>query len=165
MSDKAPVFWKLISAMLFTLLLCFITLYRNQKPKDDFFHLTSKITSVSNALDIQGHLNPNNEPIRYLKIEDYPKYFKLLIGEDIDGSKPTFQQIDQLRVGDIITVYYDENNLSDDADVSRLAYFIDNDGNPYFIRGKQNTIGYYIIGLCLSVIAVSYFLKKTGRIS
>ena len=110
-------------------------------------------------------MNPNNEPIRYLKIEDYPKYFKLLIGEDIDGSKPTFQQIDKLRVGDIITVYYDENNLSDDADVSRLAYFIDNDGNPYFIRGKQNTIGYYIIGLCLSVIAVSYFLKKTGRIS
>ena len=151
--------------MLFTLLLCFITLYRNQRPKGDFLHLTSKITSISNSLDIQGHLNFNNEPIRYLKIKDYPKYFKLLIGEDIDGSKPTFQQIDKLKFSNIITVYYDETSLGGDDKVSRLAYFIDKDGKPYFIRGKQNTIVYYIISVCLSVIVVSYFLKKTGRIS
>jgi hypothetical protein len=165
MADKAPVFWKLVSAMLFTLLLCFITLYRHQKSKNDFLHLTSKITSLSNSLDIQGHFNLNNEPIRYLNVKDYPKYFKLLIGEDIDGSKPDFQQIDKLKVGDTITTYYDEIVLSDDSNVSRSAYFIDMDGKPYFIRGKQNTIGYYIIGLCLSVIVGSYFLKKTGKIS
>jgi len=165
MSAKAPVFWKLISGMSFALLLGFGTLYRNQKSKSDFLHLTSRLTSVSNELEIQGHFNPDNEPIRYLKIENYPKYFKLLIGEDLDGSKPDFQRIDELKTGDTITVYYDENSLSNDADVSRLAYFIDKNGKPYFIRGKQNTISYYLIGMCLSAIAISYFLKKTGRIS
>lgn len=100
-----------------------------------------------------------------MKVKDYPKYFKLLIGEDIDGSKPDFQKIDKLKVGDTITTYYDEIVLSDDSNVSRSAYFIDKNDKPYFIRGKQNTIGYYIIGLCLSVIVGSYFLKKTGRIS
>lgn len=151
--------------MLFTLILCFATLYRNQKPKKDFFHLTSKITSLSNSLQIQGHLNPNNEPIRYLKIKDYLKYFKLSIDEDIDGSKPRLQKIDSLKVGDVITVYYDENTLSDDTEVSRLAYFIDKDNKPYFIQGRKNTIAYYLIGICLAVIITSYFLKKAGKIS
>ena len=165
MSAKAPVFWKLVSGMSFALLLGFATLYRNQKSKSDFFHLTSRLTSISNELDIQGHLNPDNEPIRYLKIEDYLKYFKLRIDDDLDGSKPDFQRIDELRTGDIITVYYDENLLSSDADVSRLAYFIDKDGKPYFIRGKQNTTAYYLIGFCLIIIAVSYLLKRTGKMA
>ena len=151
--------------MLFTLLLCFISLYRNQKSKENFLHLTNKITNLSNSLDIQGHLNLNSEPIRYLKVKDYPKYFKLFIGEDIDGSKPFFQQIDQLKVGDTITIYYDENSLSNDINISHLVYFIYKDGKPYFIRGKQSTMAYYLIGICLSAITVSYFLKKTGRIS
>ncbi|WP_303312001.1 hypothetical protein [Hymenobacter sp. BT730] len=165
MSYKAPVFWKLFFGMLFTIILCFSTLYRNQKQKGDFLHLTSKLTNISNSLQIEGHINLNNEPIRYLKIKDYPKYFKLLIGEDIDGSKPDFQRIDNLKAGDVITIYYDETFLSSDPEVSRLAYFIDKDSKPYFIRGKQNTIGYYIIGFCLAVIAISYILKKTGRIA
>ncbi len=97
MSAKAPVFWKLISGMSFALLLSFGTLYRNQKSKSDFLHLTSRLTSVSDELEIQGHFNPNNEPIRYLKIEDYPKYFKLLIGEDLDGSKPISNELTNLK--------------------------------------------------------------------
>ena len=165
MSAKAPVFWNLISGMSFALLLGFATLYRDQKSKSDFFHLTSKLISISNELDIQGHINPNNEPIRYLKVEDYPKYFRLRIGDDLDSSKPDYQRIDELKTDDIITVYYDENPLSNDAEVSNLAYFIDKSGKPYFIRGKQNNLVYYFIGICFSVIAVSYFLKKTGRIS
>jgi hypothetical protein len=165
MSNKAPLFWNLISGMLFTLLLCFATIYRNQKSKEDFFHITSKITSLFNSLQIQGDLNLDNEPIRYLKIKNYPKYFKLSIGEDLDGSKPYFQQIDSLKVGDIITVYYDENGLSDDTDVSRLAYFLDKNNKPYFIQGRKNIIGYCLIGICLTVIVVAYSLKKAGKIS
>ncbi|ALD20621.1 hypothetical protein [Hymenobacter sp. DG25A] len=165
MSYKAPVFWKLFFGMLFTIILCFSTLYRNQKQKVDFLHLTSRLTYISNSLPIQGHLKLDDEPVRYLKIEAYPKYFKLFVGEDIDGSKPNFQQVDRLKTGDIITIYYDENLLSSDKNVSRLAYFIDKDGKPYFIRGKQNTMGYYLIGICLSVIAISYLLKKAGRIA
>jgi hypothetical protein len=165
MPNKTPVFWKLVSGMLFSLILCFATLYRNEKPKSAFLHLTNRLTHLSNSLPIQGHLNLNNEPVRYLKIEDYPKYFKLLIGEDIDGSKPDFQQVDSLNTGDIVTIYYEENLLSGDKDVSHLAYFLDKNSKPYFIRGKQNTIVYYWIGICLSVIVVSYFLEKAGRIA
>jgi hypothetical protein len=161
-----PVFTKLLGGLSICFLLCLATLYRNQKPKNQFQHLTGKVVALTKALKIEGYYNSNNEPIRYLQIQDYPTIFRLFIGEDIDGSKPSFERVDELKVGDTVTVYYDKNYLNNNSDViSNLAYFVDKNQQAYFIRGSQNTMVYYLIGFCLLGSTAGVILKRTGRIS
>ncbi|WP_223650227.1 hypothetical protein [Hymenobacter psoromatis] len=165
-SKPASVFTKLIGGFSICLLLCLFTLYRNQKTKNQFQHLTGTITALTKSLKIEGYSSPDKEPIRYLQIQDSLPIFRLFIGEDIDGSKPSFERVDELRAGDVVTVYYDKNYLNSNSDVvSNLAYFVDKGQQAYFIRGNKDNEVYYLISICLIVIAVSYFLKKAGKIS
>jgi hypothetical protein len=161
------VYHELLYAMIFCLCLGLYTLLRGQKQKEDFHSVTGAITSLSKSLDAEGHLNLNNAPIRYLQIHGQPRYFRLYIGEDLDGSKPDFQRVDDLKIGDVITIYYDETIWSSTSNlVSNLAYFIDKDNKSYFKRGGLNKpTYYYLMGAYVFVIVVSFALKKAGKIS
>jgi hypothetical protein len=165
-SEPTPVFARLMGAFSICLLLCLFTLYRNQKSKDQFQHFTGTITALTQSLKIEGYSSPDNEPIRYLRIQNFPTIFRLFIGEDIDGSKPAFERVDELRAGDVVTVYYDKNYLNSNSNVvSNLAYFIDKGQQAYFIRGSKDNKVYYLVCFCLIGIAFGLALKKAGKIN
>ncbi|RYU77698.1 hypothetical protein [Hymenobacter persicinus] len=165
--EPAAIFSQLLFAAIFGLAIGVVTLWRGHKRREDFYTLTGAVTNLTNSLNVEGHLNLNNEPLRYLQVQGQSRFFRLFIGEDLDGSKPNYQRIDDIKVGDIVTVYYDETLWSSSSDlVSNLAYFVDKDQQPYFIRGSlNNRTGYYFMGACAIVALASIYLKRTGKIA
>lgn len=147
------------------LALGFVILTRGQKQKHEFNSITAQIISIGRTFP--GAFNRHEEKTRYIQVGKYPKAFELFIGHDLGDFSPAFEKVDALKAGDIVTVYYDEEQTraADDDKVNRLAQFIDKDGQPYFIRGSKDKYGGYgiitagiLIGLTLLI------LKKKGTI-
>ena len=106
--------------------------------------------------------------MRYLKVAGYSKAFELFIGKDPGDFSPAFEQVDKLKTGDIVTVFFDEeeSKSSDEAFINRLAQFVDSGQKAYFIRGsKDKYFGYFgiALGACIGVGLV--LLKRAGKIS
>lgn len=150
----------------FTILfLGFGILTRGQKSKQEFYSVQGAIVGIEKTLE--GYPNRHEGKMRYLVVAEYPKPFELFIGKEAGDFKPAFEQLDMLRKGDIVTIYYDEEtNTQTDDSINRLAQFIDKGQQPYFIRGNHDKYGGYAAIAMGALIGVSLLLlKKTGKIS
>jgi hypothetical protein len=146
------------------LVLGFIISIRGYKEKKDFYQVTGIITSITRS--IPSYSNRHDGKIRYLQVKGHPKPFELFIGKDPGDFSPAFEQLDQLKAGDVITVYYDEDELTGSSidDVNRLAQFIDKNQQPYFIRSdKDKYFGYFAIGMSACIGATLLLLDRKRR--
>lgn len=79
--------------------------------------------------------------------------------------KKTAKSIDDLKVGDLIDVYYYETQNTHDEQMNRFAQFIDHHKKPYFIRnGFQKQMGLVVIVLGISLNLMSYIFWKIGKL-
>ena len=163
MKSKTPVFKKSIVALLFAIVTCFFFLQRADKAKTSFSKSNGVIISLNKVND--NYPGKDSLKFRYLQIDNYPKPFELFIGKNAGDFKPKFENIDNLKLGDSITVYFDESYKTQNKPVNNLVYFIDKGQESFFIEGnsKKNLI-YGIIVFCLIFILVLLILKKKGRI-
>jgi hypothetical protein len=163
--QPAHIFIKSMFGVATIISLGFIILNRGQKQKHDFDSITARIISIGR--NFPGGFNRNEGKIRYVQVGNYPKVFELFIGHDTGDFSPAYEQVDALKAGDIVTVYYDEENTrsADNETVNRLAQFIDKDGKPYFIRGNKDKYGGYgAIGMGVLIGLMLLILKKKGTI-
>jgi hypothetical protein len=121
-------------------------------------------------MELSGHPDRHIGKLRYLKIGGYTKYFEVFIGKDFGDFSPAYERIDSLKTGNLLTVYYSEDQLSnkatDDELINRDAQFIDKQNQPYFIRGSKDRYGSYFfmsVGICLVVTLL--ILEKKGIIA
>ena len=108
----------------------------------------------------------NPDKHRYLKIDTYPYIFEIFIGKDVGDFKPKYEQIDNLKIGDKIHIYYDELIDTRLEKINRLAQFIDKDGVSFFERGTSDvTMGIFAIFLAIINVFIGYvvFQKKRHR--
>lgn len=163
--QRAYIFGKSMFGVAIILALGFVILTRGQKQKHDFNSITARIISIGRTFP--GAFNRHEEKTRYVQVGNYPKAFELFIGHDLGDFSPALEKIDALKVDDIVTVYYDEEetNAADDATVNRLAQFIDKDGQPYYIRGNKDKYGGYgIIAAGVLIGLTLLILKRKGTI-
>ena len=165
-NGPAHIFAKSLVGVITILTLSFGILTRGQKRKHEFQQITSPIVSLTKSLP--GTFNRHEGKMRYLKVAGYSKAFELFIGKDPGDFSPAFEQVDKLKAGDIVTVFFDEeeSKSSNEAFINRLAQFIDSGQKAYFIRGnKDKYFGYFgiALGACIGVALV--LLKKAGKIS
>ena len=122
---------------------------RAGKEKSDFNKISGEIIS----------LEKTNTKNRLLQIEN--RTFELFTGKDAGDFKPAFERIDELKPGDKITVYFDEQ----DDPINRLAYFIDKGNEPYFIKGSwEKGLAYFLAGLCMAIFILLLVLKRLGQL-
>ena len=158
-----PVFKKSIVGVITILFLGSMILIRGTKDKIEFHQLTGKIVFLAKTFE-ELPLR-HEDKYRYLLIDNYPKVFTIFVGKDFGDFKPHLEKIDDLKVGDEIVVYFDEDTKETDNRLNRLIQYIDKGGKPYFVRGsKDKNGGYFFIGLGILLGGMIIYLKKKGKI-
>ena len=75
------------------------------------------------------------------------------------------EKIDELKAGDTIDVFYDEDKTEDDPGINRLIQFIDKGKEPFYIKGNIYKIGGMAIVACGCLLLIGLvYLKKKGKI-
>jgi hypothetical protein len=132
----------------------------NSKDKVEY----DKSIGAIEYLDIEYQNLPsrNKGAYRYLKIDSYPYLFEIYE----PNSKPSDKTIDDLKVGDIIEIYYYEIPETRNIGLNRFTQFIDSNGQSYFIRnGFQEQIGYALIVLCVLITLMALVFWKKGKLN
>ncbi|RDC62364.1 hypothetical protein [Adhaeribacter pallidiroseus] len=77
---------------------------------------------------------------RYVQLSNFDKPFELYLGGDTGDFLPEFQAYDQLKMGDTITVYYNETPPFVNASAKIIVFTqqINKNGQPYYLRGDMN---------------------------
>ncbi len=90
---------------------------------------------------------------RFLEITNYKKPFEIFLGKESGDFKPDFQNVDVIKVGDSISIYYDESLHTRSSFVNNLTYFIDRNEEAIYVKGKSAAIKVY--GLLIFTILMS----------
>ncbi|WP_310395177.1 hypothetical protein [Hymenobacter sp.] len=160
--EPAQIFGRALIGIVFILFLGFDIIGRGNRDKEAFFHITSHITGIADS--IVGEPGSYNRKLRYIRMQGYPKTFELFIGKDFSDFSPAFEQLDKLKAGDTITVYFDETKSSNPY-LNRLVQFINKGQTPYFIKGSRDIyVGYSAIVVCAGLVAYLLLLRKKGKI-
>lgn len=158
-----PFSFRIISIVFILLALLFLYLInRDSKEKNSYEAVTGRIIYYGKSLNIR----PNEEAAkqRHLEIDAYPLPFDIFIGKDFGDFKPKFEQVDKLKIGDTITVYFYETNQDFNDGINRNLQYIDKGDESYFERGSsKNAFGYGMIGFCLAMIGFCYWAYKKGK--
>lgn len=139
--------------------LAIFVILNNSKEKSEYNKVVGTIEYYGK--EFQNLPVRNKGDFRYLKIDQYPYIFEIYE----PNSLPTKNNIDDLKLGDNIDIYYYETSNTIQEQINRFTQFIDKDQQPYFIRSKfQEKLGYIIIALCLLLNIISYFFWKNGKL-
>ena len=129
----------------------------NSKTKAEY----DKSTGTIEYLDETCKNYTKRDGCRYLKVDTYPYIFEI----SKYSSKPTTKNIDDLKPGDKIDIYYYETYDTKNCSVNKYTQYIDKDGQPYFVRnGIQKQIGYVIICLGFLLQVMAFGLWKIGKL-
>ncbi|WP_118194511.1 hypothetical protein [Albibacterium indicum] len=148
--------------LLIALSLAVATIYymlQISKDKTDF----NKTSGVIEYLDIEYNDLPNRDKgkYRYLIIDSYPYLFEIYE----PNSEPTLKTIDDLKIGDIIDVYFYENNSTHSRGVNKFVGFIDHNGEPYFIKNNFDMkLGFSVLALIALICLLAFFFWKRGHL-
>lgn len=121
----------------------------------------SKLTGMVEYLDLEyGNLpNRNKGDYRYLILNSYPYPFEIYE----PNSESTVNTIDDLNIGDVVDVFFYENNSTHKKGINRFVMFIDHEGEPYFIRNAfDSKIGLVVLGLSGLICLLALFFWKRG---
>lgn len=159
-----PIFIKGIGGLFFCMVLGLFLFLRADKKKSSFQQVTGVITYMGKTTAYSTH--NGSSKYRYLEIDNFPKTFELFVGKTAGDFKPQLEKIDQLKMGDTITLFFDENFKTRNDPINRLTYFIDKGQEVIFIKGGwEKYFAYFIFGISLLFMLALVFLKRKGKIS
>lgn len=158
-----PIFRQSTVGVVTIIGLALAVLLRGQKDKNEFHQAAGSVTYLGKTYQELPLRHAGK--YRYLQIDAYPKVFEIFIGNESGDFKPHFEQIDRLKAGDHIVVYYDETAAADDDRINRLVQFIDTDRQPYYIRGSWDKyLGYFLMGAGAALGLGLLYLRSRGKI-
>lgn len=139
---------------------------RGSKEKTEYNNVTGQIDYFDKTFQEINYRNKGDH--RFIHIVDSPLLFDVFVGQASGDFGPNFEQLDKLKIGDEITVYYDDKTpLQKNRDIrfNKTVQFIDKSGEAYFIRGNKDKYGGYLfIGIGILLAISLLILKKLGKI-
>lgn len=135
----------------------------NSKKKFEYEKTAGPITYLDKQL---GQLPVRDMgKYRYLIVDDYEYPFEIFVGNESGDFKPKFEQIDNLKLGDTITVFYYQTEDTKNEGINRFIQFIDKKNDSYFERGNSSkTLGIVVISLCVLLAIAGVVLWKMEKI-
>lgn len=160
--EPKVVFKKFLLACGFIFISGIYLTIRGSKEKVDFPVTKGKIDYLDSTF-----ANYTPRDTRYIHVESSPIVFQLFIGKETGDFSPKFEQLDKLKLGDEISIYYaDKSALQKNSDVfNKTVQFIDKNNDAYFIRGNKDKYGGYffiIFGILMTLFV--FILKHFGKI-
>jgi hypothetical protein len=137
----------------------FLIIINNSKEKREYESINGKIEYIGKEYQ---HLPTRHKgDFRYLLVEGYPYPFEIYK----PNSKPTLNSIDDLKLDDIIDIYFYEIDNTHKVGINKFTQFIDKNQTPYFIRNSfQKRLGYMIVGMCLLMNIGSLIFWKNKKL-
>lgn len=139
---------------------------RGSKEKAEFESVTGKIDYFDKTFQEINYRNKGNH--RFIHIENFPLIFDIFVGKETGDFSPEFEQLDNLKIGDNITIYHAKKTplqKNRDLRINKTVQFIDKNKEAYFIRGSKDKYGGYLfiaIGVLLTLTL--FILKKFEKI-
>ncbi|MEO6230574.1 MAG: DUF3592 domain-containing protein [Ferruginibacter sp.] len=153
----------IIAALILLIALMVFHIQMNSKQKFEYEKTTGQIVYLDKQLGKLPITNPGK--YRYLKIQGYEFPFEIFVGNESGDFKPKFEQIDSLKVGDNVTVFYYQTNNTKEERINRFTQFIDKGDKSYFERGNSGkTVGFFVIFMCVFFILAAIILWKMKKI-
>lgn len=163
MKQKTAIFKKSIAALAVCIIITLITIQRGDKERSAFQSVSGYLVSTENVHE--RYTGKDTAKYRYIQIDNYPQPFQVFIGKSPGDFKPKFEKIDHLKVGDSITVYFEETNRTRNEPVNNLAYYIDKSSEVIFIKGNSiKSLLYGLVIFCFLVMIGLFILKKKRKI-
>lgn len=168
MAKKEPkeIFKKSLLACVFIVGSGIYLSIRGSKEKTDFESLTGQIDYFDKTFGEINYRNKGNHI--FIHIVDFPVIFDIFVGNEPGDFGPKFEQLDNLAIGDEITVYYAENSpfqRNQDLRFNKTVQFIDKNQEVFFIRGNKDKYGgYFFIGIGILLAITLVILKQFGKI-
>jgi hypothetical protein len=157
-----PIYYSFRGLLIIALIIIsigFLIVYQNGKKKTNYLKSTGKIEFLNKKY--QNLPFRDTDDYRYLKIKNYPYLFEIYE----PNHKPNPLKIDDLKIGDIIDVYYYETENTKEEKINRYIQFIDKSNKAYFIRdGFQKQGGIIVVFLGIIIIIISFELWKRGKL-
>jgi hypothetical protein len=163
MKQKIPIFRKSVTALSICIFMCFFYAQKGDKERNAFQNISGIVNSIEN---INEHYSGKDiSKFRYIEINNYPQSFQIFIGKSTGDFRPEFENIDNVKVGDSLTIYFEESSKTRNAAVNNLAYFIDRKSETIFIKGNSIKIMIYGLAIfCTLFIVLLIILKAKGKI-
>ena len=137
--------------------------FRLGQDKNSFYIASGKLTYLSKTY--KDYPNRDFEKYRYLQIENFSKIIELYIGKESGDFKPDLEKVDSLKLGDSLTVYYDNDITEEKTEISRTVYFIDRGAEPIFIMGdSKKWLSAFVAGMGVIILIVIIILKLKGKL-
>jgi hypothetical protein len=96
----------------------------------------------------------------YLIIDGYEKIFKLFVGEDKGDFSPRVSRLNELKIGDEVEIYFEENVETRTEHVNRLLHYLDKNGDLYYLRGNaEKYVGWGILGFSGVLFITGIYMK------
>ncbi len=148
----------IVAALIISTMSLFV-IRNNSKEKNEYLKVEGKIEYFDKEYQ---HLPTRHKgDFRYLVVDGYPYPFEIYE----PNREPTNKTIDDLKVGDIVEIYYYEIEDTHKVGLNRFAQFIDKDGEPYFIRDSfQVKLGYGLLGMCIFMVLGAIGLWKFDQL-
>ncbi len=145
-----------------TILVMIINLKMNSTERGDYVQATGEIVYLDKHLDSAAFQDSCR--CRYLKLRGYPHQFKMFLDKDAALFPPTYEQVDNLKTGDIVSVFYFENKYTPREEM-KYVLFVDKDGVPFFEVGDpKRPAAMVIIGLSGVLIVAAFVLWRLKKI-
>ena len=161
-----PIFYKSVFSVCIIIFLTLLLYRRADKEKESFTHIRGAVVSVEKTY--QDLPSRDLGKYRYIQLDGYPVPFEVFIGKESGDFQPDLEQVDSLRVGDIVDIFYaEEDFLSEQESVNRLAYFIDRDDLAIFKKGSgwEKGMAYFLFSVSFLLLVVLIYLKRVGKVS
>lgn len=145
------------------LIVTFIFIDKSAKDKNEYTETKGVITFLGQKYEQWP--NRNFGKYRYLEIDNYSYPFEIFIGIDKGDFSPKFQNLDLLKIGDSIQVYYYETDHTRLEKLNRFVQFIEKENILFYERGNsQRILGTVILMIWLLLLAFATYLWKSGKI-
>ena len=150
-----------VSVALTGLMIVYIQM--NSKEKIEYEKTTGQIIYLDKQL---GQLPVRDlGKYRYLEVDGYEYPFEIFVGNESGDFKPKFEKIDNLNLGDTITVFYYQTEDVQNEGINRFIQFIDKKDDSYFERGNSSkTLGAVVISICVLLTIGGLTLWKMKKI-
>jgi uncharacterized membrane protein len=163
MKQRQPIFKKSIITLSVCIIITLIYVQKGDKERSYFQSVSGVITSLENTHE--RYAGKDTSKFRYVQIDNYPHPFQIFIGKSTGDFEPKFEQLNHLKIGDSITVYFEETTRTRREAVNNLAYFIDKGNEALFIKGNSiNKLLYGLVVFCGIIMIILLILKKKGKI-
>lgn len=160
-----PLFIKYLAGAITAVVIGFLMIDRSAKTKEDFIKIEGAVAYLEE--EFESFPSRDHGDYRYLVVDGTERVFEIFVSNDQSDFGPEFERIDDLQIGDVITLYYDDNSYTEDHLVNSLTRFIDRGEETIFIEDSttDKTAGYIFIGVGVLMAIIILFLKKKGKIN